>query len=182
MEVFDIAQWRMETIIFGVLAIVLFLLTVSTFLLGETLEFLEDLDGIDDGGLPSFINTQMVLSGLAVFNVTGWVSGAAFDYSLWPSLGLGVIVGGVVGGLMGFLWSAMKKSQATSSVTTFSLVGKEAAVVVPIPADGLGSIEVFDGTRALRFPARCGKPVNDGEIVTIVLFDGTVARVIVKGD
>jgi membrane protein implicated in regulation of membrane protease activity len=68
-----------------------------------------------------------------------------------------------------WLVRALHENQSTTEYSESSLVGREATVVVAIPAEGLGQVSVSHGLETVTRPARSadGMPVAVGACVKV---------------
>jgi len=84
---------------------------------------------------------------------------------LW-SLGLGLLVAFAAQAVLVYL---PNRGRVEEAVVAIDAEGREARVVIPVPADGLGEVAYRDGTGVVNLGARtaAGQPIPQGEIVRI---------------
>jgi membrane protein implicated in regulation of membrane protease activity len=82
------------------------------------------------------------------------------------------IGGGIVGGILiglgaGWLSWRLRQGGDEATVRTGSLVGRQATVINPIPADGYGEIRIVAAGHLTKLNARSASPIDAGESVFI---------------
>lgn len=114
--------------------------------------------GLDSSGLPgiSFFSPTVLATFVTAFGALG----LAFEQveatrSVWVSAPLAAVGGGLVALLVFWLFNSMfHRTQSSSESHVASLVGHDATVVTPIPADGVGEIAYVQGGTRYTAPAR----------------------------
>ncbi len=76
---------------------------------------------------------------------------AAPDLSLWAALGLGLLVGLVAALLLVYVPNRRRREEAAVAIEAD---GREARVVIAIPASGLGEVTYDDGDEPVHLGAR----------------------------
>ncbi|RMD48267.1 MAG: hypothetical protein D6835_06535 [Candidatus Thermofonsia bacterium] len=145
---------------------------------GDALDFDADFD--TDGGV-DFINISPFALAMfgAGFGITGlitriWLDMTAVPSILWAS-GVGIVVGAAAQALFIYVLSPTKSSH-------FSLnddIGREAEVIITIPANGMGQIAYDNVSGRVTLGARSlsGKSIKSGQFVIIERVTGRVAFV-----
>ncbi len=126
------------------------------------------LDGIFD--LFDFGDGPLSLTTIAAFT-------AIFGFTAFATVGAGgdtalaAVIGAVVGLLGGVLawWlsRAIRRAESTTAVTSTELVGSEAAVVLPIPAGGLGEVALVRHGERVSLSATADAAIPRGARVRI---------------
>ncbi len=138
-------------------------------------------NGNDGGNVnPSPFNTTVIFSSVAAFGGVGLIGKLGFKMSDPLSALLAVGCSAIVGVVIFF--GVVKLIYNSQSNTTFSgrdLIGADAEVNIPIPADGLGVVAcVIRGTRhTLSARSRNGTKISQGEKVKIKEISSNVAVV-----
>jgi membrane protein implicated in regulation of membrane protease activity len=135
--------------------------------------------GFDHSGMPgiSFFSPTVLASFITAFGAFGLVfSRIDATQSPWVSAPLAVICGGLIAGAVFWLFNSLfNKTQSSSESHVAMLVGQTAAIVTPIPRDGVGEIAYVQGGSRYTAPDRSekGAPVSAGQTVTITRVVGT---------
>jgi membrane-bound ClpP family serine protease len=87
--------------------------------------------------------------GTAVAVPVGLVTGVAFAWFAW------------------WLTRLLRDGSSDSTPTTDDTVGRDARVITPIPADGLGVVDVLVGGHVMRLNARAEQPIEPGTPVHV---------------
>ncbi|MGE5734641.1 MAG: NfeD family protein, partial [Acidobacteriota bacterium] len=94
---------------------------------------------------------------------------------VWVSAPISAVAGGLMAGLAFLLFNFMfNKTQSSSESTVADLIGHTAAIVTPIPLNGVGEISYVQGGSRYTAPARTetGGPVPAGKAVRITRIIG----------
>ena len=96
--------------------------------------------------------------------------------SLWWALGAGLVAGALAEIILVYLPNRRRRAEATIAIDAD---GREARVVIPIPASGLGEVVYQDGAEAIHLGARSatGQPIGRGSRVYIERVASRVAIV-----
>jgi hypothetical protein len=96
--------------------------------------------------------------------------------SIWISAPISAVAGFVMAGLafLVFNW-LFSKTESSSEGEVALLVGKQASLITPIPANGVGEIAYIQGGTRYTAPARTenGAPIPSGRPVRITRIVGT---------
>jgi hypothetical protein len=135
--------------------------------------------GFQDTGMPGLspFSPTTISAFITAFGAFGLVfSHIEATRSAWISaplsiVGAGLIAAGVVT-LFGFIFH---KTQSSSESVVAMLVGMQATVITPIPANGVGEIAYVQSGTRYSAPARDerGAPVSNGQTVKIVRIVGS---------
>ena len=143
-----------------------------------------DVDaGSDGGGFFSWVSLSAVSFGAVFFGLGGLVTiwmGLSSLPGVLIALGVGVLGASFHNALFGWL----RRTEASSEVTSRDLYGASALVVLPVSVQRRGQIVVGAGGQRLRVSASPANPqdrLKKGERVTIVGVDGGVAIIARKG-
>jgi hypothetical protein len=101
-----------DTIVFMAIAIVVALLLVLTFLLGEVFEFFGDAVNIDDGG--GIFNMQSIAAFLAGFGAIAWLLTSYFNVPSLVAAASGVAAGIPIAGSFVLMTRAFMLQSASS--------------------------------------------------------------------
>lgn len=95
---------------------------------------------------------------------------------MWVSLPLSILGGTVIAGGVFFLFNLVfQKTQSSSESQVGTLVGHNATIITPIPANGVGEIAYVQGNTRYTAPARddAGAAIPSGQTVKIVRIVGS---------
>ena len=95
---------------------------------------------------------------------------------MWVSLPLSIGGGLLIAGGVFLLFNMIfQKTQSSSEAIVSTLVGQNATIITPIPANGVGEIAYVQGGTRYTAPARddAGAPVASGQTVKIVRIVGS---------
>lgn len=129
--------------------------------------------GFDHSGVPgiSFFSPTVLACFVTAFGACGLIlSRIPSTSSVWISAPISAIAGVTMAFLAFFLFNYLfKQTQASSESRVASLVGQNASIVTPIPANGVGEIAYVQGGSRYTAPARTenGTPVAAGRPVRI---------------
>jgi membrane protein implicated in regulation of membrane protease activity len=135
--------------------------------------------GYDHSGVPgiSFFSPTVLACFVTAFGACGLIlSRLEVTKSVWISAPISAVAGMVMAGLAFLLFNLMfKQTQSSSESRVASLIGQTAAIVTPIPANGVGEISYVQGGSRYTAPARteAGTPVAAGKPVRITRIVGT---------
>jgi hypothetical protein len=116
----------------------------------------------------------------AAFGLTGLIGRISFDMNAAASLFWATIAGLLVGGLAQILFLYVLSPSKSSHYSLADVaVGREAEVIITIPAEGLGTIafNTVGGRVTLGARSVSGKQVAKGQIVSVEKMSGRVAVV-----
>ncbi|MFN2106478.1 MAG: hypothetical protein ACK2U5_14605 [Candidatus Promineifilaceae bacterium] len=143
-----------------------------------------DIDADADFDFLSISPFALAMFG-AAFGLTGLITRIAFTMgaaaSLFWATVIGLIVGSLAQGLFLYVLSPSKSSH-------FSLAdvaaGREAEVIITIPAEGLGTVafDTMSGRVTLGARSSSGKQISKGQAVLIEKVNGRVAVVHLAGE
>lgn len=135
--------------------------------------------GYDHSGVPgiSFFSPTVLACFVTAFGACGLIlSRIEATKSVWISAPISAVAGMVMAGLAFLLFNAMfKHTQSSSESRVATLIGQTAAIVTPIPPNGVGEISYIQGGSRYTAPARseAGEPVAAGKAVRITRIVGT---------
>lgn len=137
-------------------------------------------EGADGSDIPSPFNPLVLASAITTFGAVGTISKMGFGmddllsavFALAFALGIGALI-------FFFVVKLIYGSQSDSTFSLQELVGNEAVVITPIPAQGMGEIAVTIRGVRYNFTAKSigGKPLERGETARIKAFDSSIAIV-----
>jgi hypothetical protein len=108
--------------------------------------------------------------GAVVFGIVGLVARLVLRVAPGPSvlwsLGAGLLVAFIAQAVLVYLPNRNRVEEAAVAVDA---EGREAQVVIPVPANGLGEVAYREGTARVNLGARsaAGQPIPQGEVVLI---------------
>ena len=135
--------------------------------------------GYDHTGLPgiSLFSPTVLACFVTAFGACGLIlSHIESTRSMWISAPISAVAGVVMAVLAFMLFNWMfQKTQSSSESRVASLVGQTAAIITPIPADGVGEIAYVQGGTRYTAPARAegGSAVPAGKPVRVTRVVGT---------
>ncbi len=135
--------------------------------------------GYDHSGVPgiSFFSPTVLACFVTAFGACGLVlNKIEATKNVWISAPLSALAGLIIALLTFALFNFMfKQTQSSSESRVASLVGQDASIITPIPADGVGEIAYVQGGSRYTAPARTenGTPVQAGKAVKITRIVGT---------
>jgi membrane protein implicated in regulation of membrane protease activity len=142
------------------------------------------MDGQADGGLGSdgvqgvsFLSPTVLASFITAFGAFGLIF-CKVDATSNPWINAPLAFVGGVGVAAGVLWlfnTVFKKVEGSSESRVAQLIGMTAAIVTPIPANGVGEISYTQAGSRYSAPARAerGGPIAGGQTVKITRIVGT---------
>jgi len=117
---------------------------------------------------PSPLSLKIIAIFAGIFGVVGAIVRAYGGEHHWA------IISGTAAGIVAaipayWLVKALHQSQSTTEYSEGALVGREGTIVVAIPADGMGQVQVVHGLETITRPARSadGKPLAAGALVRV---------------
>src|SRR5512138_386789 len=134
--------------------------------------------GFDHSGVSglSFFSPTVLACFVTAFGACGLIlTRIEATQSVWISAPISAVAGVIMAGLAFLLFNFMfKQTQSSSESRVASLVGQSAAIVTPIPANGVGEISYVQGGARYTAPARTesGGPVMAGKPVRITRIVG----------
>ncbi len=134
--------------------------------------------GYDHSGVPglSFFSPTVLACFVTAFGACGLIlTRIDATSSVWVSAPISAVAGLIMAALAFLLFNFMfRQTQSSSESRVASLVGQTAAIVTPIPANGVGEISYVQGGSRYTAPARTetGTPVTAGKPVRITRIVG----------
>jgi hypothetical protein len=158
--------------------------------IGDAFDF--DLDGGVDAAAPAetdfdFLSISPFALAMfgAAFGLTGLITRLAFDMGAAASLFWATVFGLIVGAMAQVLFLYVLSPSKSSHYSLADVaVGRDAEVIITIPAEGLGTI-AFDtksGRVTLGARSAAGKEIAKGQPVSIEKVNGRVAVVRLAGE
>jgi membrane protein implicated in regulation of membrane protease activity len=135
--------------------------------------------GYDHSGVPgiSFFSPTVLACFVTAFGACGLIlNHIESTRSVWISAPISAIAGAGMAFIALILFNWMfSKTQSSSESRVASLVGQTAAIITPIPANGVGEIAYVQGGSRYTAPARTetGAPVSAGKPVRIIRVVGS---------
>jgi membrane protein implicated in regulation of membrane protease activity len=135
--------------------------------------------GLQSDGVPgiSFLSPTVLASFVTAFGAIGLVlSSMEATRSVWISAPVSLVGGFVIALVVLWLFNAMfRKTQSSSEGHVAELVGQTAAIVSPIPENGVGEISYVQSGSRYSAPARDekGRAIANGQTVKITRIVGT---------
>jgi membrane protein implicated in regulation of membrane protease activity len=135
--------------------------------------------GADSGGVPglSLFSPTVLASFITAFGAFGMIlSGIPATHAVWLSAPLSLLGGILVATVVLWLFNAMfRKTQSSSEGQVKDLIGRTAAIVSPIPENGVGEISYVQSGSRYTAPARHekGQAVPNGRTVRITRVVGS---------
>lgn len=159
-------------LIFVAIAGVALALLLLTVVIGGFLDGAIDAVGIGDGVLSS----EVVLSFLATFGLTGAILLGTTDVSMIVAALAGVGAGVVVGAGASAVTRGLANAPTAHQLSAADYVDQVATVTTSIPADGMGQVHLVLAGQSTSIAARAGEPIGSGSTVRIstVLGPGVV--------
>ena len=127
---------------------------------------------------PSVFSFRIILSFLCGFGVIGAIAAHLGNSAVISSLyGLGT--GMVMAALSYMFVLFLASQQASVNITAEDFVGKQARVIVSIPADGLGQVQIDTGVGSITKLSRSTDhlPISENSMVRIESISGQTALV-----
>jgi membrane protein implicated in regulation of membrane protease activity len=135
--------------------------------------------GMDSGGVPgmSIFSPTVLASFITAFGAFGMVlSAIPATSSVWLNLPLSFVGGLLVAFFVLWLFNLMfSRTQSSSEGRVTQLIGQRAAIVSPIPENGVGEISYVQSGSRYTAPARNekGQAVPNGKTVKITRIVGS---------
>ena len=148
--------------LFVTIGVVGLLIVLLSIVLGDVIDGIFDLDML--GG--DLFSIAGLAAFMGAFGFGGVISLALIDVT-W----IAVVVGLVAGVLAA--WGAtsftrwLKRSEATSTFKSHTMVGSTARVITDIPAGGFGEVRIFGSGQSRKRAARSATPILAGTEVWI---------------
>ncbi|AXE38587.1 NfeD family protein [Acidipropionibacterium virtanenii] len=146
-------------LIIGAVGIVILLVSL---ILGDLAGAFSHFDAI--GG--EYISTAVIAAFIGALGFAGALALAVTGSTVW-AIGAGCGAGILFGAGASWLTRALTRSGSSYTPSGSELVGAEAHVISPIPADGMGQIRLSTHGHLLTLNARSQIPVSAGERVWI---------------
>jgi membrane protein implicated in regulation of membrane protease activity len=135
--------------------------------------------GFDHSGLPGIspFSPTFIACFATAFGAVGLIfSSINATKNPWISAPLAGLGGFVIAAFVFSIFeSAFSKTQSSSEGRVAALVGQTAAIITPIPENGVGEISYVQAATRFTAPARSelGKPIGPGQSVRITRIVGT---------
>lgn len=168
--------------VYGIVLLISFIFAIISLLgaeFGDSVDIDSDIDGDSDLGFVNISPFALAMFG-AAFGVTGLITSVALGMNPLPSLLISFVVGLVIGiaGQVLFL-KVFSPTKSSHYSLAEDAVGRNAQVILTVPADGVGKI-TFDnvsGRVTLGARSTTGKAIQTGDPVRIDDVTGRVALV-----
>lgn len=147
-------------------------------------DFDADIDADTDFDFLSISPFALAMFG-AAFGLTGLITRIAFDISAAASLFWATVLGLIVGTLAQVLFLYVLSPSRSSHFSLADVAsGREAEVIITIPAEGLGTIafDTVSGRVTLGARSSTGKQIAKGQAVLVEKVNGRVAVVRLAGE
>lgn len=122
------------------------------------------VDGVLDSANLDILDSDLFSTASLAALIGGFGFGGAIGLELSGSTAIGVLSGLALGAVLalgaGWLTRALKRQGATGSLRTHDLIGREAAVISPIPAEGYGQIRLSHAGHTMTLNARAAFPLD----------------------
>ena len=148
------------------------------------IDFDADVDTDADVDFLSISPFALAMFG-AAFGVTGLITRIALDVGAGASLFWATVCGLVVGALAQVLFLYVLSPSKSSHYSLADVaVGRDAEVIITIPAEGLGTIalDTVSGRVTLGARSAMGKEIAKGQTVAIEKINGRIAVVRLAGE
>jgi hypothetical protein len=167
-----------SVLIFLAIAGIALALLLLTVLVGDFLSGPFDAIGLGDG----FLSSEVLLSFLATFGLTGSILLGTTDVSVLVASLAGVGAGAVVGGAAAVVTRALANGPTAHQLSPADYVDQVATVTTSIPADGMGQVHLVLAGQSTSIAARAGEPIANGSTVRIATVLGPgVVKVVREG-
>jgi membrane protein implicated in regulation of membrane protease activity len=143
--------------------------------------------GFDSDGVPgiTFLSPTVLASFITAFGAFGLIfSEIPATSSVWISAPISFVGGLLIAMVVLWLFNAMfRKTQCSSESRVAQLIGQTAAIISPIPENGVGEISYVQSGSRYTAPARDekGRAIPNGKTVKITRIVGTQFYVEVTG-
>lgn len=125
----------------------------------------------------SFFSPTVLASFITAFGATGMIlSKIGATHSVWVSAPLSMVAGFIVALLVLWMFNAIfQKTQSSSESRVTGLIGQTAAIVTPIPENGVGEISYVQSGSRYTAAARSekGATIGAGKTVKITRIVGS---------
>ena len=150
-------------LVIGAAGVVLLLVSL---IFGDFFDFDADFD-FEIGGFDTDILSTAGIAGL--IGGFGFGGAAALDLTgMMPvAIGVGLVVGFILAWVASWLTKKLKQEDPNAGAPTNALVGREANVLSPIPANGYGQIRLSHGGHRVTLNAKSETPIAAGERVWV---------------
>jgi membrane protein implicated in regulation of membrane protease activity len=153
-----------DAVFVGAAIVGLLPLVILTVLAERVARFIDGLD-IDVDAVRTPIT--FLLGFVSMFGVAGLVAMHALNMGAGQAVVIGVLAGIAGAVLAGRLLPVLRPSKGGSPVSVRELVGRDASVVVAIPAGGFGSVYVKAEGRTHEYSATASADIAAGTPVTV---------------
>ncbi|OGZ57267.1 MAG: hypothetical protein A2827_01535 [Candidatus Spechtbacteria bacterium RIFCSPHIGHO2_01_FULL_43_30] len=179
----DGITWRIDTIIFAIIAILGVVILILSFILGEVFDFFSHDIDVNIGGHDAFnlgnsgdvpnagslVNVQSVLAFMSGFGGLAWILSGYLKFSPMFSVLLGLL-GGIVAAIpMILLMRILYKKSGSAGFNMQEVTHRTASVVLDIPPNGLGRVQYEINGSLITSTARSatGESISAGTTVRI---------------
>jgi len=166
-------------LIFVAIALAAFVIVAGSFLFGHDVDHDVDHDtdhghDMGEGDTISIFSTKVMGTMCMGFGAAGAIA-RYYDASYPVASVAGVVFGLVLAAAMYAFLGAITAQQASSLISTETLVGKTGTVTVPIDADGVGEVGISTGGQYVNHPARSrlGSAIPKGRTIRVVEVAGS---------
>ncbi len=176
-------------LVYGAAVLVSFVFAMMTLFgagIGDAFDFdLDaDVDADTDFDFLSLSPFALAMFG-AAFGLTGLITRIAFDMGAAASLFWATVFGLIVGSLAQVLFLYVLSPSKSSHFSLADVAaGREAEVIITVPAEGLGTIafDTVSGRVTLGARSSSGKQISKGQVVFIEKVNGRVAVIRLAGE
>ncbi|MGY4643181.1 hypothetical protein [Cellulomonas sp. URHB0016] len=168
----------MSVLIFVAIAGIAVALLLLTFVVGGFLDGPIEAIGLGDG----ILSSEVVLSFLATFGLTGALLLGTTDVSMLVAALAGVGAGAAVGGGASLVTRGLANGPTAHQLSAADYVDQVATVTTSIPADGMGQVNLVLAGQSTSIAARASEPIGNGTAVRIATVLGPgVVKVVREG-
>jgi membrane protein implicated in regulation of membrane protease activity len=123
-----------------------------------------------EGVLPDlgFVSLPVLAAFVTAFGIFGWVAETGFAVSRGPAALIGVAGGVALGVFTARVARFLMRSPTDATPTSAALVGREAKVVTPVRAGGIGEIVTTMAGQPVKLTATADADLPVGTRVTVV--------------
>jgi membrane protein implicated in regulation of membrane protease activity len=162
-------------VIYFIIALIGVLFLLASALLGEVFDFLGDVDA--DGDVHP-LSGKVIAVALIAFGSAGMLTQY---YDFGPALGAltSTIAALFLGAIAWWMFSALQRQTGSTNISTSSMRGRDAEVIVPIGAGAVGQVQISSSSGTRKYIARTadGSAIPAETRVRIIDIAGGVALV-----
>lgn len=153
---------------------------ILTFLFGEVLDGIDDMD-LDGVTLGHAWSTRSLLMGLLMFGLSGWLISRQTEWHSLSIFGLALGIGTMMATMLEF-WCLrpLRRLQSTSIASTDDFIGLEATVMEPIGLGRTGRIMLVHRGMSLTYGAQAISEeltLKRGDLVVVMAIEEGIAKV-----